>query len=552
MLASRLSVTLAALTLAGCATSAVKDTLPPTLEVSSPSRGTLASGTTVTVAGHVADDGSGLLVTVNGLAATVGTDGAFSATVPLAPGIAILETLATDRAGNVVRDVRAVLGGNLLPTGRKVKDALGAHLGTAGLTTIGHAVGVQVARLDLTAAVAAANPVYDNGGCLGAKVDVTKVTVGGVGLELVPGAGALATHVVLTNVEVDLHASYKVACIGGSTNLKLTSTKVRVDGDLGVAINGHSLRSSLANPTVALDGFHLDVGGLPGAVDNLISGAVHDRVATALVGVIHDRVPPMADAALAQLVGASFTAAVGGVDVTVAVTPTSVAIGAGGLDVAVDGTATVKGGDGGMFLSSPAPVAGALARDDRGLGVAIADDLLNNLFSGLWAAGALDQHLAVDASSPLLLFLDDATRSLDVEFSLPPTLAGDGAELRLAVGDLIVVARDQAGTELSRFAMSISTTLAADSTAPGGALALRLGDPTVKAQVISESAAVTKHLDGPKLEGLVSGVWGLVAPMADDALASVTLPSVGGVSVAAPSLAGKGSFAVLSAGVTGN
>jgi hypothetical protein len=537
-------------TLVGCATSAgPKDTTAPTLEVTSPARGTMATGTSVTVMGSAADAGGGVQVTVNGVAAPLGTDGGFAVTVALPPGVTTLETIATDRGGNATRDVRAILGGDLLPTGRKVKDALGAHLGADSLKTVGHAVGAAVARLDLTATVAAANPVYSNGGCLGAVVDVTKVTIGGVALELTPGTGKVATHVVLSGVEVDLHASYKVACLGGSTSLKLTATGVRVDGDLGVAVAGHSISSSLGAVTVALDGFHLDVGGLPGVVDNLISGVVRDKVASALAGAVHDRVPPLADAALAKLVGADLTKTVAGVKVDVAIAPTAVTITPAGLDVSVDGTPTVQGGDGGMFLASPAPVAGALTGGASGLAVAVADDLLNNLFAGLWAGGALDQHVAVPATSPLLLFLDDATASLDVQFALPPTIAGDGAALRLEIGDLMVISRDAGGAELSRFAVSISSTLTADSAAPGGALSLRLGDPTVKAQVLSESPAVTKHLDGTKLEGLVSGVWGLIAPMANDALDAIKLPSVGGVTIAARSMVGKGSFAVVSAGV---
>jgi hypothetical protein len=260
-------------------------------------------------------------------------------------------------------------------------------------------------------------------------------------------------------------------------------------------------------------------------------------------------VPPLADAALAKLVSADFAKTVAGVKVDVAIAPTAVTITPAGLDVAIDGTPTVKGGDGGMYLSSPAPLAGALP-SAGGLAVAVADDLLNNLFAGLWAGGALDQHVAVPATSPLLLFLDDATTSLDVQLALPPTIAGDGAALRLEIGDLMVISRDAGGAELSRFALSISTTLTADSAAPGGALSLRLGDPTVKAQVLSESPAVTKHLDGTKLEGLVTGVWGLIAPMANDALAAIKLPSLGGVTLGAPAMVGKGSFAVVSAAVT--
>ena len=132
--------------LAGCAAS---DDSPPTLAVTSPERGTMAAGSTVTVEGRVVDDAPGnVQVTVNGVAASVAADGSFTAALSLAPGIEVIETIATDTAGNRQRDVRAVLSGTLAPTNGPVADALGVHIGPSGFAPIGTGIGNYVEAMD--------------------------------------------------------------------------------------------------------------------------------------------------------------------------------------------------------------------------------------------------------------------------------------------------------------------------------------------------------------------------------------------------------------------
>jgi hypothetical protein len=154
------------LTVMGC--SSEPDT-PPTLEVTSPERGTFADAETVTVTGRASDADGPVKVTVAGVEVTPAKDGTFSADVPLAPGIALIETHAIDVQGNDVRDVRAVLAGSLAPTDGTSAGHVGARAGVTALRAIGNAVGTAAKAVDYTAAAQALNPVYDNGGCLGAK-----------------------------------------------------------------------------------------------------------------------------------------------------------------------------------------------------------------------------------------------------------------------------------------------------------------------------------------------------------------------------------------------
>lgn len=538
---------LAVLALSPLAACAASDDSPPTLELQTPERGTLVQGTAVIVTGVATDDApERLTVTVNGVAAPVAPDGSFSATIEAPPGITIVETLVTDGGGNQVRDVRAVLGGTLAPADGAVADAVGVHIGPDGFTALGQVIGTTVEGMDLTAAVAARNPVFVDDGCLGAVVDVTRVAVTGVDVALVPGPAIVTTGVTITGLEVDLDVDYEVACVGGNADIQVTADAVRIGGNLGLDVLDGDLRSSLRDATVTIEGFDMEAGGLTGAVVDLLQGRIDDAIADALVDVLQNEVPALADDALADLTTKAYTVSALDRELAVRVAPTDVDLEATGAFVAVDASIRVAGGEGGAYLSTPSPVSAAIMDEPRGLGLAVADDLLNQLFGGLWGSGALDLSMPLEQGNPLGLLLDAQTRSIDVEMALPPTVSsGDGGDLHVAIGDLVLRCRDEAGEELSRIAISMKTTIGAESI--DGAMKLRLGPPQVWAQVIWQSDRLEHPMDGRQVEGLVTAVWDLIGPMADQALAGVPLPSVAGVTVRDPSFASASGFLVLQA-----
>ncbi|MGN6105285.1 MAG: hypothetical protein ACTHU0_09295 [Kofleriaceae bacterium] len=539
-----LASALLGLGLAGCAANSDGDA-PPTLEITSPQRGTFTSDDAITVTGRVRDEGP-VQLSINGTEVVPAADGSFTATIPVAPGIAFLETRAVDRAGQAVRDVRAVLTGDQAPTDGSEPAPIGARAGTEALGKIGDAIATAAEAIDFTAAVKAMNPVYENTGCLGAKIDVTSVALSNIDLALTPKAGAITTAVSIDNVVVKMHANFKVACVGGSTNITVRSSKARIRGDLGVAIRGSKLATSLAGTTVALDGFSIDVGGVPGAIEDLLKNKAREAVENSLTNVIRDRVPPMANDALAGLIARPFDAAILGKQTRIAVAPSAIEVSPSGLFVAVETRLSVEGGEGGTFASTPAPLAPSLLASAAGLGVAVADDAANQLLAGLWAAGAFDLSLPIDAVGPVAALLDDDARTLEVRLSLPPTATTEGAA-ELAIGDLIVTTRDAAGAEVQRLALSVRTEVSAVPSA--GKLALTLGAPEVHAQVLLQSDAVDRPLADEQVEGIVTGVWGLVGNMASDALGKLPMPAVGGVQLGAPTVEGRDGFLVADVGL---
>jgi len=515
---------------------------PPTLDVVTPERGTTADTHDITVTGHVVDDASGVRVTVNGSDAEVASDGSFTATLAVDDGITLIETHAIDTSGNDVRDVRAVLAGNLAPSDGTLGAPIAARVGTAGFAKVGAALAGVAQGLDWNALALGMNPVYNSSGCNSAKIDIQELTVGTIAIGLTPNDGAIGTAVTIDDVYVKMHVSFKAVCIGGSTTVQIRSSRAHVNGDLALAASAGKLTASLPSSSVQLDGFSLDVSGIPGAIESLVKGEARKAAEKALDNVVKAQVPPRASEALGGLLAQPLQTAILDHQTTFTITPDAVAIDGDGMLASVDTKVLVSGGEGGMFVSSPSSLSSsAWASND--LGVAIADDVVNQLLSGLWASGAVAPSLSLDGPAGILgAVLDPDARSIALDLKLPPVVKANGGVLELAIGDAILHVQDASGVEIQQFALSLTTSLAAMPTSSGG-LSVTVGDPTIKAQVLMEREAGSTS--GDQLEGIVGGAWGLVGGLIGDALGNLPLPSVAGISLGAPSLVGQDGFLVV-------
>jgi hypothetical protein len=85
------------------------DTVPPTLNLTSPADGTITNVASLTVSGTTNDaTSSPVTVTVNGTAVTVGSDGGFSTTLTLKEGSNTITVVAKDAAGKTTTITRTV------------------------------------------------------------------------------------------------------------------------------------------------------------------------------------------------------------------------------------------------------------------------------------------------------------------------------------------------------------------------------------------------------------------------------------------------------------
>lgn len=512
----------------------------PTLEVTAPARGAFIERGKLVVQGRATDDGA-VKVTVNGVAATV-RDGAFTATLDAPSGVLVLETHAIDTTGHDVRDVRAALVGPFARSDGSARAAIGAYLGSGTVGALGNALAGSAKALDLNAAAKAINPVYSTGNCLGARVDIADLATGKISVGLIPKQTVIATAVTIEDVVVHLDVHYKVACVGGTTTMTVKIAKAVVLGSLAATIERAAVRTAMPNPVIELEGFDLDIGGLPKPIEFILRKASRPAVELALTKAIESKLPPLADAKLAELFANAPVPLLLGRPLTIDVAPRKIEITPSGVALAADTALVVTGGEGGRYASAPSG-----KPEVKADGMWVAADTVNQLLAGLWAARAFEQTFQRSAVGPMAMLLDSRVATIQVSLALPPTVRADGT-LELAVGDLTLTTRDAGDAELQRFAVSVTSAL---TTKPGG-LALTTGEPAVFAQVLAQDPALGRPLDGPAVEGLVKGAWSLVAGMIDDALSHVPIPGLAGASLEIRSVTARAGTISIAVGIKSN
>jgi hypothetical protein len=60
--------------------------------------------------------------------------------------------------------------------------------------------------------------------------------------------------------------------------------------------------------------------------------------------------------------------------------------------------------------------------------------------------------------------------------------------------------------------------------------------------VLVQTEAVDRLLTDEQVEGIVTGVWGVVGGQADAALSTLPMPSLAGVTLGAPTIEGRDGF----------
>jgi hypothetical protein len=446
-----------------------------------------------------------------------------------------------------------VLAGPLAPTASTVSDAFASHLGPDAFTVLAGVAAATVEHLELAALIGGDGPLLDVGGsCLGAEVTLLDVTMGDVAMAMTPVDGAIDTSVTVTDLEIKLRADYRVSCnTPHVAPITIRASLVSVDAELGLAVAAGDLASSIAGLDITLAGLDVESEGLPGEIFDLVEGAIESLAPQVMEAMMTETMPEVVDSLLADLTAAGWKVPVLDRDVQIDVAPRAVAIDAGGVLIALDAGLHVEGDADGRFLSTPAPAADAIGAETRGLALAISDDVVNQAFAGLWAAGALDLTLPIEPGDPFGLLVGADTRRLVVRLSLPPTASmGTGGDLRLAIGDLIVRCEDEAGADMTTIAVSFATTLGAE-VATSGAVELRLGEPVVHAQVLTQSDRLEQPITGENIEDLVHALYDVLAPRANQVLSALPIPALGGVELVAPEADARDGFVIVRTDVRG-
>jgi len=503
----------------------------PKVHITSPERGTFAGAVgSVEVKGVAIDDEAVTSVTVNGVSATVQTDGSFVATVPVSAGTNLLHAIAKDAQGNTGKETRAVVAGKLSSIDRTITQAITASMSAATFDAIGRGAAKFIQDSNLTALVTPMNPVVDYGttggvpDCLYAQAHITGFDVGKSTISLAPQSGGLYIDATLENIRMDTHLQWAVSCFDGSRDVAVGATKIRVRGMFAVGIKpGGEFDIKLQNPNVTVTGFSVDLGGIP---QEIIDYLDLDTRMGPIVGWATERfVVPMLNSALDGL-NETKTIDVFGKKIDIALAPNRIDFDVVGAVVLLDSELRAQGDEGSpgfVYVANTLPV----MDKSQGFQLAVADDAANQLLSSLWAAKALEAGLDLKTGS--YGEVGKLYDRVEITAKVPPYIDATGEGLKMTIGDLIATFKN---------GESIATQVAINAqvelkvvAAPGGGLRLDVGSPVTYVDILDENVDGTNALSNAQFEAIATFALGRVVAVGSGSVGAIPLPSAGGVAV---------------------
>jgi hypothetical protein len=174
------------------------DSRPPALEVTTPERAlymTTGDGESVRVAGTVSDDGTGLEIIKVGEQIIHPDDaGNWEWTMPLEPGLNVIETTARDIAGNETEDIRGVMYGEYVAAEETIDPAFNIVVDESSIPAVEAVVEGFVTSDNLMAMVGQFENEY---------VEISSIELDPVDFNATLARGAIQMEFVATNVAIE-------------------------------------------------------------------------------------------------------------------------------------------------------------------------------------------------------------------------------------------------------------------------------------------------------------------------------------------------------------
>ena len=457
---------------------------PPLLQVTSPKRSLIVEDTSgmVTVTGVALPNASGAAikrVVVNGTPAQVDATGAFTATIRVPLGGSLIQTVATDADGGEATDTRSIVAGERRTSGSSVPRAIGVQLAPNMFAHIARIATQELKQADLGALVAQANPIVDKSatGCLAAKAYVDSVKISDAAVTLAPTTGGLQIVATLQQPVITGRVQYAAACTGGTRNFTMRADRATVRGKLVFDRGANGLTPRLDGPAFETPGLQITTsGGIPDAVLGILP---METIIQAVTPTATRRfVDPMLRDALADL-QQPHQLNVLGKSVTFAAVPSLVEFSPTGGRAMLDLRFAMAGGEASRgFTYTPNGVPQLDARDGIGLGVA--DDLVNDALAQLAASGVLDLTLPFDGG-------DFDTVKLSP--SLPPMINADGVDgrLKLLLPDVSATFL-RGGRAVASASVNAQIAIAVRPAGDGGSVKIDLGEASIAIDSPDENA----------------------------------------------------------------
>ena len=512
---------------------------PPVLRVTSPARSVIqghAGALTVSGTAVPGPDGDAVThVVVNGVEATLQPDGSFTASLDVAEGETLIETVAKDESGTQATDTRAIQAGQLLPVGSNIQGAVAAALSTDAFTRLSAAAGPIIKGISIPALIAPLQPMLSVGSSsTGAQLFVDNVKFSDVKIGLTPVQGGLSFSAEIDQLDVPAHAAFAVLGFGGTESLEVTADKIVVAGTLQVTPAGMAgFTTKLVSPKVQLTNFVPHVGSIPDEIIKLLD--LQSSIQTIIARVAELLMGPLVNQALGALAGPQ-TVPVLGHALTMQVAPSAVSFTPDGGLIELNMKALLAGSEaspGFLFTANGSP-----AMDPTfGFQLGLADDLANEMLAELTAVGALD------LSVPQNVGVFD---TVQIQMTLPPMISADASDgqMRLMLGDMLATFT-RGGTPVGKAAINARVDL---KIAPGpgsGSVALQLGTPEIHVDTLDDVPNTT-GLSGPDLASATAVGLSAQIDAITQLLVAIPVPSIAGLSFRNLSLAGSDGYVLVS------
>ena len=498
---------------------------PPILRVTSPERA-LVKGESgdVVVKGTVVPNEDGIpvkSVKVNNVAANVGADGAFQATIQIQEGASFIETIALDEDGGKAIDTRAVHAGTIRNASSAVDNAMTASMSTGAFEKISAAAGPIVKGLDIATMLAPMQPMQHAGDesgpdCLYDRVYVNDVKFSDVKIQLIPTNGGLSFRFQVDGLDVPGRADYAAACIDGSTNVRVTATRVVVAGTLLVSPNGmKGFSTDLVDQDITLTGLNVQASGIPGAVMGLISW--DGWISSVISKGAELAMEPMMNSALGGLAGPKEIDVLGK-KLRMEVSPTDISFSSSGALVSMTMGMGISGAEDAkyVYVQNGAPT----MDPGNGFQLGLADDLANSMMSQAKAIGLLSLEMPANGGT------FDSTQ---IDMTLPPMInASADGKMQVVLGDMMATFKNN-GTPVAKAAVNARIALEVKPASGNGyAVALELGKPELAFNVLDEISNETR-LSNDDLETAAAGCIEAQIAHISALLVNIPLPSIAGL-----------------------
>jgi hypothetical protein len=498
---------------------------PPILKVTSPQRSLVKQGSgDVVVTGIVTPNAEGVpvkKVTVNNVSANLEADGSWQATIQVNDGASFIETVALDEAGGKATDTRAVHAGQVRTAGGTIDNAVTAAMSTQAFARISAAAGGIVKGLDIAEMLAPLQPMQHSGDengpdCLYERVYINDVKFNDVQIQLIPQQGGIGFRFQVDGLDVPGRADYAVACLDGSTNVRVTASQVVVAGTLLVSPNGmQGFKTDLVDQDITLTGLNVSASGIPGTIMGMISW--DGWISSIISKGAEMAMEPMMNSALGGLAGPK-TLNVLGKTLTMEVSPSDISFDATGALVTMDMAMAIGGAERAQYVHTANGQPGM--DPGNGFQLGLADDLANMMMTQANAIGLLNLEMPAKGGT---------FDSTEISMTLPPMISADPADgsMRIFLGDMIATFKSH-GTPVAKAAVNAKLDLKINTTNNGYAVAIELGKPQIQFDILDDIGNETRMSDDDLAAASEACLDAQIAHISA-LLVNIPLPSIAGL-----------------------